>query len=87
MPKPDLSALREAVAKRSLIESIAGDPPKPAAYRAPSRDGKRNIAVHLPPAYRTTLAILKAQQDRSAEKLVAEALNDLFRKYGLPALD
>jgi hypothetical protein len=59
-------------------------PPQPAA-RNP-RAGLVQIAGHFEPAVRQQLAIIGARQSRSQLDLIAEALNDLFVKYGQSAI-
>ena len=54
-----------------------------ARKRSPSRQGKRTIVGHYPPDVQKQLRLLAAQQDRTQQGLLAEALNDLFRKYGM----
>ena len=48
----------------------------------PSREGTVAITAHLPPEVRERLKVLAARQRRTMNELIAEALEDLFRKYG-----
>ena len=48
----------------------------------PSREGTVAITAHLPPEVRERLKILAARQRRTMNELIAEALEDLFRKHG-----
>lgn len=50
--------------------------------RAPRRSGKVNIAGYFDPAVRKQLAMLAVERDTDQVKLMAEALNLLFEKYG-----
>lgn len=52
----------------------------------PSRVGKRNVGGHFEPTVARQLRILAAENDRTIQDLVAEALNDLFRKYNKSAI-
>lgn len=55
-------------------------------YQQPSRISTRAITVHMPPEVRQQLKILAAQQNITMQNLLAEALNDLFAKYGKPEI-
>ena len=48
----------------------------------PSREGTVAITAHLAPEFRERLKILAARQRRTMNELIAEALEDLFRKHG-----
>ena len=50
----------------------------------PSREGTVAITAHLPPEVRERLKILAARQRRTMNELIAEALEDLFRKHERP---
>lgn len=51
-------------------------------HQRPSRNGKKVVAGHFPPASAKALAMLALEQDTTIQGLLTEALNDLFRKYG-----
>ena len=50
-------------------------------YR-PGRENKRNVTGYFPPEVKRQLRLLCAEQDTTIQELLAEALNDLFAKYG-----
>lgn len=75
-PAPSLAA-RSAEA----VEAGQGDEPVRAAP-GPRRNGKVNIAGYFDPAVRKQLAMLAVEYDTDQVKLMAEALNLLFEKYG-----
>lgn len=50
-------------------------------YTAPSRVGKKAVTGYFDPAVRQQLAVLAAEEDRSQNDLIAEALNMLFERY------
>jgi hypothetical protein len=54
--------------------------------RAPSRVGKTNVTGYFPPAVKKQLRLLSAEHDVTIQRLLAEALNDLFVKYGKPEI-
>lgn len=47
-----------------------------------SREGTVAITAHLPPEIRDRLKILAARERRTMNDMIAEALEDLFRKHG-----
>lgn len=55
-------------------------------YIAPSRVGKKAITGYFDPAVRQQLAVLAAEEDRSQNDLIAEALNTLFERYRKPPI-
>ena len=57
--------------------------PKPAGQ---GRAGTKPITVHYPKAVRDQLKILAVQHSKTLHLIVAEALNDLFSKYGKPEI-
>ena len=63
------------------VEAGEGDGPVRAAP-GPRRNGKVNIAGYFDPAVRKQLAMLAVEHDTDQVKLMAEALNLLFEKYG-----
>jgi hypothetical protein len=50
-------------------------------YR-PGRENKRNVTGYFPPEVKHQLRLLCAEQDTTIQEMLAEALNDLFAKYG-----
>lgn len=50
----------------------------------PSRQNTRPITGHFPKEVRDQLKILAVEKDTTMHHLMAEALNDLFAKYGKP---
>lgn len=56
-----------------------------AAGTAPHRVGRVNITGYFDPAVKQSLRLIQAKYpDRTVQDLLAEALNDLFGKYGVP---
>jgi hypothetical protein len=54
-------------------------------YR-PGRANKSNVTGYFPPEVKKQLRFMSAEQDKTIQKLLAEALNDLFAKYGKPEI-
>lgn len=79
-PKPRAAAPEaEPVATAPRRSDTQGQPD--ATYTAPSRRGKKAVTGYFDPAVRQQLAVLAAEQDRSQNDLIAEALNMLFERY------
>jgi hypothetical protein len=79
----------------AALQEVSGKPvpiePKPQQVQQvetpkvdlpPSRQGKKAIAGHFDPAVSRQLRQLALEQDTTVQGLLAEALNDLFEKYG-----
>lgn len=54
---------------------------------AKSREGKAHIGAYLSPEFRKSMRMVQAQTDKDMQALIAESLNDLFRKYNVPVVD
>ena len=67
--------------KTPLPEATSGDA-RPNAGRSPSRRGRKAVTIYLDAAAHRQLRLLAAEQDRSGQELVVEAINDLFGKHG-----
>ncbi len=76
---------RMIVAALKTIEEeslkISNDAKKP-----PSRQGKKTLVSHVNPAAAWQLKKLALDQSTTVQKLLDEALADLFEKYHLPRL-
>ena len=74
--------LAEAVSTSSKqVKSDAGQEAHP-----PSRAGKRQVAAYFPVPVQRQLKLLTVENDTTVQNLLAEALNDLFAKYGKPEI-
>ena len=63
------------------VKSEAGPEPHP-----PSRAGKRQVAAYFPVPVQRQLKLLTVENDTTVQNLLAEAINDLFAKYGKPEI-
>src|SRR4029434_6087139 len=54
-------------------------------YR-PGRAQKSNVTGYFPPEVKKQLRILAAERETTIQALLAEAMNDLFAKYGKPEI-
>lgn len=79
-PRP----LRTVVEPATAVEQPQTYPENP-HYR-PGRAQKSNVTGYFPPAVKKQLRILAAEGETTIQALLAEALNDLFAKYGKPEI-
>ena len=87
--RPDL---RQALKPRAEVpvpppvpqQDNASTPTPKSQHFRPSREGKSNVTGYFPPIVKKQLRILAADRDTTIQDLLAEALNDLFAKYGKP---
>lgn len=95
--RPNLAALAEAAGSvRAEPQRVAAPAPanlpadtagEGASSRlAPSRIGQKPITAFFPETVRIQLKMMAAEQTRSMESLIGEALNDLFAKHGKPEI-
>ena len=84
----DIQAQLERAAGRSA-GSVAAPAEKPVGKEpsGSSREGKAHIGAYLDPGFRKSIRMVQAQTDHDLQELLAEALNDLFRKYNVPVID
>ncbi len=89
MPKPNLrdimtGAKPQATQDRGIVTLL-----EPEQVTRPSpdrREGKSNVTGYYPPEVKRQLKAMAAERDTFIEDLLAEALNDLFAKYGKPEI-
>jgi antitoxin-like ribbon-helix-helix protein len=74
-----------AAAVMERPEASVSQPPDNPHYR-PGRAGKANVTGYFPPAVKKQLRLLSAEHDKTIQRLLGEALNDLFAKYGRPEI-
>ena len=55
-----------------------------AVNMAQSRVGKVNVSAYFPPEVKSSLRLVQAKRGGKIQDLLAEALNMLFTKYGVP---
>ena len=95
--RPNLAALAEAAGSvRTEPQRVAAPAPANAqtdgagegasTRLAPSRVGQKPITAFFPESVRIQLKMMAAEQTRSMESLIGEALNDLFAKHGKPEI-
>jgi hypothetical protein len=93
MSKNNMAALQSALKAKPEPIAVAREANKAttaaaaASYIAPSRAGKTNLTAYLSQDYKRNMRLIQAKTGRSLQTLIAEALNDLFVKYDVPAID
>jgi hypothetical protein len=70
----------------ALTSAQRDEPVRAPAAAASSRKGKAHIGAYLDPAFRKSLRMVQAKTDEDMQALIAEALNELFRKHNVPVV-
>jgi hypothetical protein len=74
-----------------LVPPATPEPAPPALtarpYFAATRVGKKKVTAALSPAAHKQLKSLAVEHETKSEALLAEAIRDLFSKYGKSAID
>ena len=97
MPKrPNLATTTDAAAIADAAGSTRRRPeeklktvPRPdeqEGYKQPSRVDTVPVGGHFPETVRDQLKLLAIERRTTSQDLLAEALNDLFAKYGKPEI-
>jgi len=88
--KKSLMDTMQSFEKSASATTEATTSEKPAtedrAKGTPSRKGKRAVTGYVSQQAFTQLQILRAERGMDVQELVTEALNDIFTKYGKPAI-
>jgi anti-sigma factor RsiW len=75
-------------ARGAPVPPAAPPPARPEAVERPasqpSRIGKINVTGYFPPEVKASLRLVQARHGGTLQDILAEALNDLFVKYGVP---
>ena len=91
MPKksqPDLASAMRSMEKPALptplADSRAGSPDIAPRQKPRSRQETRIVSGHFAIPVHRQLRLIAVQEDRTLQDLLAEAINDLFAKRGIP---
>lgn len=92
--KPKTNAFAAAYSKKETAPPSVGEggastvrtEPKAKSTRAPSRVGMKQVAGYVNMAASRQLRILAAEEGRSVQDLLQEALDLLFHKYRKPTI-
>jgi hypothetical protein len=81
-----------ATSRQSTPIAVVSEPVQVAAEpkakaMAPSRVGKVHLGAYLPPDFKKSLMLVRAQTGKNETQLFADALNDLFRAHNVPVVD
>ena len=90
-------SLAETMRQAATPEAPEGDAPqakspnpervsRAAGFYAATRAGKKKVTASLSPQAHKQLRQLGLDQEMTTEALLAEAINDLFKKYGYDAI-
>lgn len=86
-------AKRPSIQAKLQQSQPAADSVQPAKVRPASTDGasvvqsrvgKVNVSAYFPPEVKSSLRLVQAKRGGKIQDLLAEALNMLFTKYGVP---
>lgn len=81
--KPSFANLRDRTPAPAATPAPAPAAPAVADAKGPaSRQGRKQIAGFFTPDMSLAMHMLARRQDRSLQALMAEAFNDVLRKYG-----
>ena len=83
--------LADAFNERKQKKESAADTPNPAekitqSHLPPSRRGKKRLEVWVSPEARKQLKLIAVEEDKSQDRVMADALNMLFAKHGIPPI-
>lgn len=88
-PNPLRDAMMGVQTPPTIVTPMPASSAQTAPTRSPlppSRQGLRSIGGHFTPETLRQLRLLAAEQDRTIQELLGEALNDLFRKHNKSAI-
>jgi hypothetical protein len=80
-----LSRSSGSVRKAQAAEQEAPETAAPGRdnpHARPGRQGKSNVTGYFPPEVKKQLRVIAAEEDKTIQQLLGEALNGLFSKYG-----
>ena len=56
------------------------------SHLPPSRRGKKRLETWVSPEARKHLKLIAVEEDKSQDRVIADALNLLFEKHGIPPI-
>ena len=82
LEKPPFSYSQEYYTVDMLTcQHYIGDMSKKTSYKAPSREGKKHLGVHVDPELHQAIKVLAVKEGRSVQSLMVEAMCDVLTKY------
>lgn len=87
-PSLDAQLVKQAEPPAQMTPQPQAEPQTTASLstRAKAREGKKAIAGFFEPQTAKQLKVLAANEERSVQGMLGEALNLLFEKYGLDVI-
>lgn len=80
--RPSVEDSTPAASAEVKEKATAARPAK--SNQPPSRQGKKALTAYFEPEVLKQLKLLAAAEDKTIQALLAEAINELFKKYGRP---
>jgi len=79
----------EQAAGRKVAATVASNAPDeaPARRSPPKVEGDVHIGAYLPPDFKRSLMLVRAETGEDVKTLLACALNELFRAHKVPVVD
>jgi hypothetical protein len=85
-PSPSGTPRQQPAVSQPSSPVADGERAAKGAYVAPSRQNMKRIQGYFSQRVKRQLRMLAAQEDKTEEQLVGEALNLLFQKHQLPTI-
>ena len=76
------SRVRPEAIDRVELQAPAPQPEQQNPHYRPSRQGKSNVTGYFPLEVKKQLRLIAAEEDKTIQQLLGEALNMLFVQYG-----
>jgi hypothetical protein len=89
MPKTNMAKIQEQLERASGKSAKAATVEAPAKAKAnvpPSRLGKTHIGAYLNAENKTSLRLVQAKSGKDLQSILQEALNEAYRRYGVPVV-
>jgi len=89
MKKPSLAEAMKPIDTRAALSAPMAEPPAHRAangHQQPGRAGKKPLIGYFSPECMKQVKQIGLDRDKTQQDLLAEALNDLFTKYGKPTI-
>ena len=83
-PLNALQQVKEAAGVESFASPVADDPPSREVSTKTGRAGKTNITGYFGMSWKNALRLVQIKTNKNFQKLLEEALTDLFRKHNVP---
>jgi hypothetical protein len=85
-PRPARLSQQPAPATLEAVPDVTVPATQANPHYRPGRASKSNVTGYFPQAVKKQLRLLAAERETTIQRLLAEGLNDLFAKHGLPEI-